>query len=112
MTQAISWPAVASVPVSAGRGSHSIDLDTQASNYKKQLADWVTCPSASTPAGKAKIKQIADKLDAVAEQIKRADQGSTAGRNLAGRAGEGTPATAPAPRAASSTVGTRIDVYA
>jgi hypothetical protein len=52
------------------------DLDAQVRTYRAQLADWVTCPSAKTPGGKAKIEQISAKLVAVEGQIEKADGGS------------------------------------
>ena len=41
--------------------------------YAPQLmADWVTCPSASTPKGKAKIEQIAARMSTAESRIKDA----------------------------------------
>lgn len=41
--------------------------------YKKQLAEWVDCPSGKTPIVKAKIAEISDKIHAVKVQITKAE---------------------------------------
>ena len=39
-----------------------------------ELSDWVHCPSCKTPAGKAKIAEITDKIDAIKAQVKAAEE--------------------------------------
>ena len=46
------------------------NLDAQMRTARAQLADWVTCPSAKTPQGKEKIKQISEKLASIKNEIK------------------------------------------
>ena len=60
------------------RARSSPDLDAKVRTYRAQLADWVTCSSAKTPEGKAKIDQISAKLDSVKGQIKKSDGGGFA----------------------------------
>ena len=58
------------------------NLDAQLRTYRAQLADWVTCPSAKTPQGKAKIEQISAKLASVENEIKKkSDPASSSGPN-------------------------------
>jgi hypothetical protein len=49
----------------------SPNLEAQMRTCRAQLADWVTCPSAKTPEGNAKIEQISFKLDSIEGQIKK-----------------------------------------
>jgi hypothetical protein len=45
-------------------------LESQLDKCKTQLADWVSCPSHVTAEGKAKIKEISDKISAIEQQLK------------------------------------------
>jgi len=53
------------------------NLEAQMRTCRAQLADWVTCPSAKTPEGKAKIEQISSKLDSIKDQIKKSGVSSS-----------------------------------
>jgi hypothetical protein len=87
----------------SGQGAGA--LQAQKAQCERQLADWVHCVSASTPEGKAKIAEYSSKLSAINAQLKKADD--------ARQAGQAQPAIATAPAAgASSTLGSRVDVYA
>lgn len=48
----------------------SSGLDVQLSRYKVELADWINCPACKTPAGKAKIQELSDKIAAIELKIK------------------------------------------
>lgn len=66
--QAIGFPTVANgVRPEASSGV----LEAQLSRYQTQLADWCNCPSGKTPAGKKKIQELQDKVDAVKAQMER-----------------------------------------
>jgi hypothetical protein len=71
MVSAITSSLPAGTGASATRGSPS--LDAQLQTCRSQLEDWVTCPSAKTPEGKEKIRQITDKFDAIKRQMKQTD---------------------------------------
>lgn len=80
-----------------GATNSSTSLQATIDSCRRQLADWVTCPSAKTPEGKAKIEQISSRMAAAEAQLKSAP-GSSA---------------AQAPPAASANDQTRlVDVYA
>ncbi|MDB5801036.1 MAG: hypothetical protein JWL63_1975 [Rhodocyclales bacterium] len=49
-------------------------LEAQVDTLKKQLCDWVTCPSAKTPEGKAKIEDLTNKLNSTEARIKQIDK--------------------------------------
>ena len=49
-------------------------LDAALAKSQSQLADWVRCPSAKTSAGKAKIAEISERIDAIKAQMQKADQ--------------------------------------
>ncbi|MDB5815910.1 MAG: hypothetical protein JWM03_909 [Rhodocyclales bacterium] len=68
----------------ATSGGSKRGLEAQADTLKKQLGDWVTCPSAKTPAGKAKIADLTNKLDATQARIKALDKAQTSHSNDAG----------------------------
>ena len=55
-----------SVPRSAAAGGELAKLESQ-------LSDWVHCPSSKTSAGKAKIAEITDKIDAIKVSVKKAE---------------------------------------
>ena len=82
---------------------------------RAQLADWVTCPSAKTPEGKAKIQQITSKLDSIKEQIKKTSGELPSTALPATPDGSIRPASRPQaavdPVVASGPVGNHIDTY-
>lgn len=49
-------------------------MDAQLSTARAKLEDWVTCPSAKTPGGKAEIEKATSKLETIKTQIKKADE--------------------------------------
>ena len=44
-------------------------LEGEVDTCRKQMADWVTCPSASTPEGKAKIKDISERMSVAQSRL-------------------------------------------
>lgn len=81
---------------------------------RAQLADWVTCPSAKTPEGKAKIEQITSKLDSIKDQIKQS--GDASASRLA-KADDPLKSARPAGAAvdkvgATGQIGGNVDTYA
>jgi hypothetical protein len=88
------------------------NLDAQMRTCRAQLADWVTCPSAKTPEGKAKIEQISTKLDEIKHEIKKSD-GNSPSAMIAGRS-DAAPHAADAGDylGASNQVGTIVNTYA
>ena len=58
----------------ADNGKASATLSSQLAKYQSQLADWSHCRSCKTPEGKAKIKEISDKIDEIKQQMKAADE--------------------------------------
>ena len=70
-------------------------LEGEVATCRKQMADWVTCPSASTPEGKAKIKDISERMSAAQSRL------------------DALPATRSAPQVTATSSDTRlVDVYA
>jgi peptidoglycan hydrolase CwlO-like protein len=53
-----------------GAGQSTANLETQLDKCKIQLADWVSCPSHSTPEGKAKISELSNKISELEQRIK------------------------------------------
>lgn len=79
-----------------GSAPSQTGLQADVDACRRQMADWVTCPSANTPEGKAKIAQIAARMSAAESRIK-------------------TAAAQPAARAATlptTTTSSLVDVYA
>lgn len=71
--------------VSAVSGSASVDpagissrprsgAAVELAKCKKDLANWVDCPSGRTSAGKAKIAEITDKISALKAEVERAEK--------------------------------------
>lgn len=56
----------------AGAGSSDTYLNAQLATCRAQLSDWVTCPSAKTPAGKAIIARITDKIGGLEQALTHA----------------------------------------
>jgi len=93
----------------------SPNLEAQMRTCRAQLADWVTCPSAKTPEGKAKIEQITAKLDSIKDQIKKSDGTAPAasGRRVEVSGASGLRSNVPTGSgAAEGQVGTHVDTYA
>ena len=63
-TAAASGAASSQPPATA-----SADL----AKLESQLSDWVHCPSGKTPAGKARIAEITDKIDAIKARVEKSD---------------------------------------
>ncbi len=53
-----------------GAGQPTVTLEAQLDKLQIQLADWVSCPSSKTPEGKAKIKEISDKVSEIEQLMK------------------------------------------
>lgn len=66
--QAIGFPIIAN---GVGPDASGGVLEAQLSRYQTQLADWCNCPSGKTPAGKEKIQELQNKVDAVNAQLER-----------------------------------------
>jgi len=113
-------PATSAPTTAGGTRKHApANLEAQLNTCRAQLEDWTTCPSAKTPEGKAKIKEITTRFDAIKGQIDKADQ--VAERQKAARAASAqrmdavasVDTTAPAGRATvDGPLGQNLDVYA
>ena len=57
-------------PNPMGAGLSTANLETQLDKCKIQLADWVSCPSHTTPEGKAKISELSNKISELEQRIK------------------------------------------
>ena len=79
-----------------GSAPSQTGLQADVDACRRQMADWVTCPSANTPEGKARIAQIAARMSAAESRIK-----TVAAQPAA------TAATRPA-----TTTSSLVDVYA
>lgn len=99
--------------VATGGGSERApDLEAKLNTTRAQLEDWVTCPSAKTPEGKAKVEQLTAKFLAIQQQIAvKAEQRSEGEGARAGRVAAAAASTPRAP-AFDSPLGQRLDVYA
>ncbi len=53
---------------------------SELARLETQLSDWVHCPSCKTPAGKAKIAEISDKIEAIKAQVKTAEDAKATAR--------------------------------
>lgn len=95
----------------AATASASPSLNAQLNTCRAQLQDWVTCPSAKTPEGKAKIDQITSRMEAIRAQIEKAGQRKD-NQSSAPRAMQATGQTAADPPANGGPLGSQIDVYA
>ena len=93
-------------PVQAYGGNSSSVLNAQLAKYQVQLADWTNCPSCTTPEGKAKIAEIADKISDIKLSMQSAELSRPETKSLSGTS---TPIDA-ALKAAG--VGSLISVYA
>jgi hypothetical protein len=129
MVQAVGLSITAGTGASPPRTSAGV-LQSQLNRYQVQLDDWCNCPSGKTPEGKAKIRDLTDKVDALKAQLKQADatppQGSVApvaasSRTIshsntldnAGNSDTGTSnATTRHPPSVYSPLGSRLDVFA
>jgi len=70
----------------AGIGTSTAALEAQLDKCKIQLADWVSCPSHGTVEGKAKISEISNKISAIEQRLKAADNASRSNRQTANNA--------------------------
>ena len=80
-------------PSLARVGQSSAILEMQLARYQAQLADWVGCPSCNTPEGKAKIRELSDKVSETKQRIDAADsqyQGRSSPVSAATRTTEGS----------------------
>lgn len=108
----------------AGVGPSVSGLQAQLDRYQKELSDCVNCDSAKTPAGKADIQAVSNKISAVKSRI---EEITASKQNARPAPSTGTPAdtaekAAPAAGvqgsgsatlgSAYATVGYRLDVYA
>lgn len=105
-----------SAPSSAG-------LDVQLDQYKIKLADWQNCASCNTAEGKAKIAEISDKISEIKARMEAVDAAkrnhlttvsdvnSVADKNGATTRAENDDKSA-APLSTTSTLGSRLDVFA
>ena len=97
-------------------------LQADKAKCEAQLSDWVTCASAKTPEGKAKIAEYTAKLATINAEIKQADQAKaqTSASASGGDAGSAQNAIAPVDGAAQaaqaksplSMLGNSVDTYA
>ena len=62
-----------SFPTGSLAGGSGAALESQLARYQVQLADWVNCPSCTTPEGKAKIRELSDKVQDVQQRIDAAE---------------------------------------
>lgn len=117
-------------PGQFGTGKSGIVLAAQLARYQVQLADWVSCPSCKTPEGKAKIRELSDKVRETQQRIDTADArrqtGASTGQVVVSPAAAGGGATPLAPSelgsgsdsflphstSATGNIGTRLNVYA
>ena len=52
-----------------GAAPSRTSLEGEVASCKKQMADWVTCVSAKTPEGQAKIKDISERMSAAQSRL-------------------------------------------
>ena len=64
-----------------GAGKSTAALEAQLAQYQIKLADWISCPSCSTPEGKAKIQELSNKVSDTQQRIKAADSTTNADRS-------------------------------
>ena len=114
-----SRSTIAATPQASASGTRTPSLDAELNSARAQLEDWVTCPSAKTPEGKAKIKEVTAKFDSIKAQIakeaKTADLASDKLRSNTAAAGlTAVQATSDIARQnrPNAAIGGNIDVYA
>ena len=100
--------AVGAISGSAAATPAPAGLEAQRTQVEKQLADCVSCASAKTPEGQAKISALSNQLAAVQARMEKAD----AARAEASKAAQGRGASAPPARDADSVLGQNVDVFA
>jgi hypothetical protein len=70
--------AITSISCTAALGAVApaapANAGAELAKYESQLSDWVHCASCKTAAGKAKIAEITDKIQAIKTQMKRAEE--------------------------------------
>jgi hypothetical protein len=101
-----SRSTVAAAPGASPPGTRTPSLDAELNTVRAQLEDWVTCPSAKTPEGKAKIKEVTAKFDSIKAQIAKEAKATDATAVAATAAVPPRPGSQPNPA-----IGSNIDVY-
>ena len=93
---------VAATPRASSPGTRTPSLDAELNTARARVEDWVTCPSAKTPEGKAKIREVTAEFDAIKAQIAKEAKAAS----VAAPAAPPRPASQPNPA-----IGSNIDVY-
>ena len=83
-------------------------LDAELNTARARLEDWITCPSARTPEGKAKIKEVTAQFDSIKAQIAKEAKTADLDTPAAVRPASDTP-TADRPNPA---IGGNVDIWA
>jgi hypothetical protein len=87
---------------------HRAGLEADLARYKSQLADWCQCGSSKTDAGKAKIRELTDKVNQAEARLEKINNNAKARlENSQPTSDIATPANP-----ASGTTGRLIDVRA
>jgi hypothetical protein len=125
--QAIGFPGVAN---GVGPAASSSILEAQMSRYRTQLADYCNCPRGKTPAGKEKIQELQNKVDAVKAQLeqiasakaqrqstedrvnRRPDTSAAGNSALPGPGSLGESTLSAARRVTGTAIGGRVDAFA
>ncbi|MDO9314322.1 MAG: hypothetical protein Q7T97_07230 [Burkholderiaceae bacterium] len=102
------------------KSARPANLDADLAKCQSQLSDWVHCVSAKTPEGKAKIEEIASKIDTIKEKMRESEDASASNRTARStkptEAASSDSATSDSPRPARGPdltgLGTFLDVYA
>lgn len=98
-----SRSSVVAAPGALPSGTRTPGLDAELNTARAQLEDWVTCPSAKTPEGKAKIREVTAKFESIKAQIAKGAKAADA----VAVAAPPRPVSLPNPA-----IGSNIDVYA
>ena len=100
-------PGVGTPPPGSARAA--TDASAELAKLECQLSDWVNCPSGKTSAGKARIAEITQQIDAIKTQAKHAEQ--SASNAAPATSIEGTHSVGP-PSVRLDGLGTTLDVRA
>ena len=119
MAEAIGSVANASATAIAAAGGATAGFDPQLARVEAQLADWLTCPSRNTPDGKAKIRELTDRIGAIKQRLRSAEIQAQIRRPAAASPRGAAPAAAPAAsasptrsaQAAATPLGSRINIF-
>jgi hypothetical protein len=103
--------AVSAIPLASNETAVSSKqsrggLDAQKATCERQLADWVSCVSAKTPEGKAKIEYYSSKLGDINAEIKKANDAQGQAKKAAQDTGKASASNR------LSGLGSAIDTYA